>query len=314
MLAAMLMHRPAVDLADLRLADGLMSAAWSSGSPTCVGTPAAIEWWYAGSWPDALADHLRLWFLDDAPVAWTWHDSGELEWHVWSGDPERDWSVASEILATVVDEAADSLVGAWAADDDHVALALFETLGFRRAGRRLSQWQRHADEGAPPARSVPAGYTIRSVLGPDEIPARVDVHRSAFTGSRLNVAKYERLSTLPHYRFEDDLVVEAPDGTLAAFAMAWWDPVARVGEFEPVGTAAGHQRLGLARALLSHGLTRFFGMGARIVQVYADADEPGPEALYEAVGFHRRAFHHRFEHGATTTTSAPEAADLQSTP
>ena len=195
MLAAMLMHRPAVDLADLRLADDLMSAAWSSGSPTCVGTPAAIEWWYAGSWPDALADHLRLWFLDDAPVAWTWHDSGELEWHVWSGDPERDRSVASEILATVVDEAADSLVGAWAADDDHVALALFETLGFRRAGRRLSQWQRHADEGAPPARAVPAGYTIRSVLGPDEIPARVDVHRSAFTGSRLNVEKYERLGT-----------------------------------------------------------------------------------------------------------------------
>jgi mycothiol synthase len=311
----MLTYRPAVDLADLRLADDLMSAAWSSGSPTCVGTPAAIEWWYAGSWPDVLADHLRLWFMDGEPVAWTWHDSGELEWHVWSGDPERDRVVAREALATVVTEAAGSLVGAWAADDDHVALALFEALGFRRAGRRLSQWQRHAEEGALAADAIPDGYTIRSVLGPDEVPARVDVHRKAFTGSRLNVEKYERLSTLPHYRYEDDLVVEAPDGSLAAFAMAWWDPVARVGEFEPVGTAAGHQRLGLARSLLTHGLARYFAMGARIVQVYADADDPGPEALYETVGFHRRAFHHRFEHGAAAaTTSAPGATDLQSTP
>ena len=247
MLAAMLTDRPAVDLADLRLADALMSAAWSSGSPTCVGTPAAIEWWYAGSWPDALVDHLRLWFLDDEPVAWTWHDSGELEWHIWSGDPDRDRTVAREILATVVDEAAGGLLGAWAADDDHVALGLFEAFGFRRAGRRLSQWQRHAHEAALPAIAPQHGYTIRSVQGPADIPARVDVHRAAFTGSRLSVEKYERLSTLPHYRFEDDLVVEAPDGTLAAFAMAWWDPVARVGEFEPVGTAAGHQRLGASR-------------------------------------------------------------------
>ena len=54
---------------------------------------------------------------------------------------------------------------------------------------------------------------------------------------------YTRLTTLPHYRFEDDLVVEAPDGSLAAFAMAWWDPAAKVGEFEPVGTHPDHQRL-----------------------------------------------------------------------
>ena len=55
-------------------------------------------------------------------------------------------------------------------------------------------------------------------------------------------------------------------------------------------------------------------MGARTVQVYADADDPGPEALYEAVGFHRRAFHHRFEHGTASTTSAAATTDLQSTP
>ena len=41
---------------------------------------------------------------------------------------------------------------------------------------------------------------------------------------------------MPRYALERDLVVEAPDGSLAAFVMAWWSPDAGVGEFEPVGT------------------------------------------------------------------------------
>ncbi len=133
------------------------------------------------------------------------------------------------------------------------------------------------------------------MTGPEEVPARVELHRAAFLPSRLNVEKYERLLTLPHYRFEDDLVVEAPDGSLAAFAMAWWDEGARVGEFEPVGTHPDHQRRGLARALLNWGLDRYAGRGVRVVQVYSDASNAASEALYEAVGFRRRAFHRRYE-------------------
>ena len=95
----------------------------------------------------------------------------------------------------------------------------------------------------------PDGYTVRGLRGPEEMAARVEVHRAAFAPSRLVVDKYERLTRLPHYRFEDDLVAEAPDGTLAAFALSWWDPLGRVGEFEPVGTHPDHQRRGLSRAI-----------------------------------------------------------------
>ena len=105
---------------------------------------------------------------------------------------------------------------------------------------------------------------------------------------------------MPHYRLEDDLVVEAPDGSLAAYAMAWWDPVGRVCEFEPVGTHPDHQRRGLSRALLTEGLRRSFERGARVVQVYADTTSEAAEALYPAIGFRRRAFHQRFEHPAPT--------------
>jgi ribosomal protein S18 acetylase RimI-like enzyme len=140
----------------------------------------------------------------------------------------------------------------------------------------------------------PDGYSIRGVRGREEFPARVELHRAAFPASRLTVEKYERLLTVPHYRTGDDLVVEAADGSLAAYALGWLDPVGRVAEFEPVGTHPDHRRRGLSRALLTSGLQRFFDVGSRIVQVYADASEAAADALYEAVGFHRRAFHQRY--------------------
>jgi ribosomal protein S18 acetylase RimI-like enzyme len=294
-----LIHRKAETLDDLCIATGLMSRAWRAGSPFVAGSPGGIEWWHAASFPDALGDHLRLWSADDVPVAWSWHEGGELEWHVWTGQPARDLVVSRAVLETALDEAAGGAVGTWAAEDDLPTIDLLVGLGLRPAHKRLSQFVWRPSEGPLPDAAVPRGYRIRTVAGPADIPARVEVHRAAFTPSRMNVEKYERLVTLPHYRYEDDLVVEAPDGTFAAFAMAWWDADGAMGEFEPVGTHPDHQRQGLARALLTFGMRRFADRGAAVVQVYADAASVAPEALYPAVGFRRRAFHRRYERPGT---------------
>ena len=159
---------------------------------------------------------------------------------------------------------------AWAPEDDSPTVATLRRLGFRREERlRLSQFQRRVDGGSPIGDvAPPAGYTLRHVRGYDEIAARVEIHRAAFAPSAMTVEKYARLTTLPHYRFEDDLVVEGPDGSLAAFAIAWWDPAPpRVGGVEPVGTHPEHQRRGLGRALLSHGLRRYRDLGAGVVDL-----------------------------------------------
>jgi mycothiol synthase len=290
----MLTQRPAGSIDDLRTATDLMSAAWRSGAPTVAESPAAIEWWYALSFPDPLNDHLRLWSADGRPVAWSWHEPPEIETHVWTGDADADAATYRALLVAIVEEAGDGELGAFAAEDDADSIGILEGLGFTPEGRRLSQWQRRAsDEPLPPA-PLPDGYSIRGLRGADEFPARVEVHRAAFPTSRLTVEKYERLLSVPHYRIEDDTVVEAADGSLAAYALGWLDPVGGVAEFEPVGTHPDHQRRGLARALLTSGLRRFFEAGARIVQVYSDASEGPAEALYEATGFHRRAFHQRY--------------------
>ncbi len=294
----MLTSRPAGSVDDLSTATDLTSVAWQSGSRLVAATPAAVEWWYVVS-GDPLRDHLRLWEADGTPVAWSWLEDGELEWHVWTGDVAVDQTVLRAIVEAAMVASAGRTVGTWSAEDDGATMALFDALGFRPEGRRLSQWQWHADESAQASASLPDGYRIRGLDGPSEFEARVALHHLAFPASRLTAARYERVTEVPHYRFEDDLVVEAPDGSLAAYALGWWDPVGRVAEFEPVGTHPDHQRRGLARALLEHGLRRFFDRGATIVQVYSDASAAPAEALYEAVGFHRRAYHQRYERPAS---------------
>ena len=290
----MLTQRPAGSIDDLRVATDLLSAAWLSGVADVAETPAGIEWWYALGHPDPLGDHLRLWFDRDRPVAWSWHEPPEIETHVWTGDAASDTATYRSLLAMVLEEAGDGELGALAAEDDVASIGVLHDLGFRAEGRRLSRWQRRANDGRPPLTPVPPGYRIRGLRGRDEFPARVALHRAAFPASRLTVEKYERLLTVPHYRVDDDLVVEAPDGSLAAFALGWLDRVGGVAEFEPVGTHPDHQRRGLSRAVLTSGLQRFIDAGARIVQVYTDASAAPAEALYESIGFRRRAFHQRY--------------------
>ena len=291
----MLTERVAAGVEDLRIAVASMSAAWRASAPHVAGTPAALEWWYALTYPEPLSAHLRLWFDGSAPVGWAWHESPELEVHVWTGDAERDGRAFGAIIDAALAEHPDDELAAFAGDDHEAAISLLQDRGFRPEGRRLSQWQWQADRQPPPPEPIlPSGYRIRGLRGPEEFEARVALHRAAFPLSRLNVAKYERLLTVPHYRFEDDLVVESSDGSLAAFALGWYDPAGRVGELEPVGTHPDHQRRGLSRAVVTHAVRRLLRRGARVVQVYSDESMRAPEALYDSVGFTRHATHQRY--------------------
>lgn len=302
----MLTQRAAVGIEDLATAASLMSAAWRAQAPHAAATPAAIEWWYALTHPDPLAAHLRLWFDGSQPVAWSWHEPPELESHVWTGDATRDNAAFAAIIDAALDEAAGGELGAFASDDDAASIDTLRQRGFVAAGRRLTQWQ-HRLGVALRSATLTDGYRIRALAGPEEFAARVALHRAAFATSRLTVEKYRRLLTVPHYRLEDDLVVEAPDGPLAAFALSWYDPDGLVGELEPVGTHPHHQRRGLSRAVVTAAVERLHDRGARVVQVYSDMAEGAAEALYAAVGFERHATHRRYAVGSSDAagTSGP---------
>jgi predicted N-acetyltransferase YhbS len=80
-----------------------------------------------------------------------------------------------------------------------------------------------------------------------------------------------------------DLAIEDADGTVAGYALFWFDPVTLVGLLEPMRVADDYQRRGLARMLLTHGLDRLARKGARRLKVGFEAH--AARSLYLGAGF-----------------------------
>ena len=80
-----------------------------------------------------------------------------------------------------------------------------------------------------------------------------------------------------------DLAVEDADGRIAGYALFWFDPTTQVGLLEPMRVEDEYQRRGLARLLLTNGLDRLAGRGARRLKVGFETD--AARDLYLGAGF-----------------------------
>jgi mycothiol synthase len=267
--------RPYASLDDLRDIQAALTAAWlTPRRPLIPQTIGDVAWWLAGGGADAdWPARIRIWSSGGRTVGWGWLNlPATLDWFVApdvDAGEERalrrdmlDWATAqSTALAPTEPGAAPRPLEIWAPDGWPEA-DLVAGLGFTRTDEALTQLFQTLDRELPEP-ELPAGYAVRTVRGPEEIPARVEVHRSAFAPSKMTIEKYEILVGLPGYRYDLDAVVVAPDGSFAAFTMCWLDPVAGVGLFEPVGTHQDHRKLGLGKAVNLFGLHRLREEGAR---------------------------------------------------
>jgi ribosomal protein S18 acetylase RimI-like enzyme len=133
------------------------------------------------------------------------------------------------------------------------------------------------------------GFTIRPLAGSAEVDAYVALHRAVFQSNSMTTEWRQRVLQKPTYQPELDLVVEAPDGGLAAFCICWFTESgyngAPAGQIEPLGVHEDYRRLGLARAILTEGIQRLQDRGVRTVYVETDNYRDEAFALYEAVGF-----------------------------
>lgn len=292
--------------ADLVLMGSMVSAAWAGPTrPLVPVTVGDLEWWVAGAGPGIdWSSRIRIWFLGDRPVAWGWlSPPASLDWFVVPGLAEAtDRAVRLAVLDWLAGRARSTIASApsvepvlletWAADDWFESSVLREA-GWTPTETLLSQYVQSLDLPLDPPR-VADGYELRSVVGPDEIPARVEAHRAAFAPSKMTVEKYEICVAQAHYAFDRDLVITAPNGEIAAFAMCWADPVGSVGEFEPVGVHPDHQRRGLGKAIMRAGLRRFRADGLRDALVFSLRSNAASEALYRASGFDCVAIHRQY--------------------
>lgn len=94
-----------------------------------------------------------------------------------------------------------------------------------------------------------------------------------------------RLAQMSLYRPDLDLAVYHDDGSFAAQALFWYDPLNRVGIVEPVRTMDDHQRKGLSRHLLTTGIDLLAKAGATRVSIGYEPDNPASGHLYRSVGF-----------------------------
>jgi ribosomal protein S18 acetylase RimI-like enzyme len=270
-------------------------------------TAGDLEWWTAGGGPDAdWPSRARIWEIGGTVVGWGWiNPPASLDWFVADGlaladeeavrDGILDW-LATSARATR-DRAGPGVTGAieleaWAADGWPEQAALISR-GWTAGETVLTQYLQPLDLELDPPR-VPEGYTLRSLRGWADVPARVEVHRAAFAPSRMTVEKYAILMEQEHYSFDHDIVLEAPDGTFAAFAMCWVDPIGSIGEFEPVGTHPDHQRRGLGRVVMRHGLRLMREAGLRDAMVFSLRSNTASEALYQSAGFAELALHRQY--------------------
>lgn len=258
-------------------------------APHLYCTVGDLDWWrWTDQRPDAVAD-VRLW-LDGADrvvgFAWPIPEKRQVELVVHPDhrpcEPEMlEWA---ETFVKECDNGNDvAAFTAWAFTGDEPRQALLRERGYERQDVFLAFRGRSLD-AAVPTPVLPTGYALRHVRGEEDIERRVAVHRDAFAPSRMTAAKHRAVMLAPTYRSDLDLVVEAPDGSFAAFCIVWFDDVNRIGEFEPVGTHSAHRRLGLGKAIMYEGLRRLQTLGAETAYVNSWLADGPAAALYDSVG------------------------------
>jgi GNAT superfamily N-acetyltransferase len=235
------------------------------------------------------------------------HGDGRGELHV-QVDPARP------TVATVLVEwgiaVGDTDLTIAVAEGDQVLAAAVEAAGFvpdPNADGLVGPHRGMFYAAAPRRPDLPPAYRVRSVSD-GELEARLACHREAWRPAAMPVPpevlaqvppdatssftmdSYARIRSTWLYDQSLDLVVQAPDGTLAACCIVWWDPGIGVAEIEPLGVVPAHRRRGLARALCMEAATQVAGRGGHAVYVNSSPNPayPAPNATYAAAGFKLR--------------------------
>ena len=236
---------------------------------------ADVQWWWRRPRAtDSLV--LPVWFDDAGPVA----AAGLTAW-------DQTWQVDVFAVPSVVDQE-----GLWA--------ATLEASSEHHRDKVLSMLVREDD--APLADlAIQSGFTMTDELsgtawmGAQRRPSVEQVEGFAITDrltrldrphpmtARNGELVESRLRQCSLYDPSLDLAVEDADGTIAGYALFWFDHTTLVGLLEPMRVEDDFQRRGLARMLLTHGLDRLAGKGARRLKVGFETD--AARSLYLGAGF-----------------------------
>ena len=223
----------------------------------------------------------RIWEEDGEPVAWAWLRRPASLGHE-IHPRHRGGALHHELLDWFEAGADEDELRVSSLTTDRERLAFLRARGYEiePTARAFAYHLRELGEMSDPV--LPDGYRLRTVE-PADLEARVALHQVVWAPSRVTVESFTKLQTVWPYRANLDCVVEAPDGSLVAYSLAWLDDANGVGELEPVGTHPDYRRRGLASAVCRFALHRLQEEGATRAVVYSIAGTEAT-ALYESIG------------------------------
>ncbi|HEY1644686.1 MAG TPA: GNAT family N-acetyltransferase [Streptosporangiaceae bacterium] len=295
-----------VTAADVQLMQGLAQRV-TAIRPDLISSDASfgeLAWiWGKGHASEGASWRRRLWLSGEDLVAWGWaylprqvpRSDGSVRdvtgaylayqvhpGHAGLADEVISWydGTAAGFERTVLPSAADeSALRRWAA---HGYVTDPAALGDAGSWTQLNE--RDLTDVERPV--LPDGFRFRtaSEAGPE---AAVRAHLDAWAPSTYSAQAYQGVRQTASYRGDLHILVEAPDGTMAASTIMWLDEANKTAEFEPVGTHPGYRRRGLARAMLLHGMHRARAAGAAHMTVacLGAPGHPRARGLYYSVGF-----------------------------
>jgi len=171
-------------------------------------------------------------------------------------------------------------------ENDELRLGLLRERGYEETPSCGATYRLLLGRRASPRRRLYGGYVLRNTQPTDPLDCRqiAGLLNAAFSRTFHTPEEYATFARLaPSFRADLDLVAVAPDGTFAAYVGASYDEAGRRGILEPVCTAPGHRRRGLARALIEEGLCRLEARGA-VDAVVETGSGAAANALYAGLG------------------------------
>lgn len=277
----------------------LLQAGRAASIPAYYVHPGDLKWWlYYPPVGSSWWQHIYLW--DDPEnssrlLGWALIDPGGETFDIFY-QPELHATKTAEAMLAWGERAAmenarsagrNSIGIFWVLPSDTFRIGWLESRGYTIRYQSAALTCSLA-ERIPAIGPLPNGYELRACRGLEEVEARARAQHGAFESKipfDQYVQRFTHFMQSPAYDPETDIVAAAPDGSIAAFAITWVDPVNKVGLFEPVGTHPDHQRKGLGRALMFEALRQLQARG--MIQAIVSTGEQNTPALelYRAVGF-----------------------------
>jgi ribosomal protein S18 acetylase RimI-like enzyme len=231
----------------------------------------------------------KLWFDSGQPIGWAYvDDSHNLYWEL---EKQYTEPIGAEMVAWGVDcicktlaAGETSTLDASCREDFKERLDFLSRHGFRQTEVVTVHMKQNLFKPIPDP-ELPQGFQIRSVRGIEEAEAIASTHRAAFGTEYMTTENRLVIMNTSEYDPSLDLVVVAPDKTIAAYCTCSVDQQNKEGWTDPVATHPNYQHKGLAKALLLKGMQMLQERGMESAKLGTSGDNIAMQKTAESVGF-----------------------------